>query len=270
MTEKGKARMGRRKKKRPVEKRRRRADVPAEVKPVATKTVKKKRKGVIVTEKQHFFAPGGGLEGAILQIRTLYVTDPRQRSVEFHMKRKDYRFELDPVSRPIVVKRAQKENWAMARTQYWEEVEARVTYEFLEETVRLRTKDLKQLEEAYGYLSEYLLPVKNKDGSVRVTKEGKPKYAAKMGSFSQILRSALDLHMRTMMLRGTAVPAAQTKAVAHVLGEGVMPPGESVDDEETVETEGYEVQMPKISDEDAAYAARALLERRIKRRAEGE
>lgn len=149
-----------------------------------------------------------------------YITDPDGRSIRYHYSRDDRTYK-DEVSEPRFREWSMEDRWSERREQYWNEIEARTLDGLQDKILRMRMEELAGLTEARNHLSEYLMPLYNKDGTVKrhpdVDEAGKPhKFAGlpvfplEMPRFDRFIKSLLDLDERVMLKRGEAITRTET------------------------------------------------------------
>lgn len=150
-----------------------------------------------------------------------YITDPDGRSIRYHWARDDRTYK-DDISEARFREWSMEDRWSERREQYWNEIEARTLDGLQDKILRMRMEELAGLTEARNHLSEYLMPLYNKDGTVKRHPDvdpdtgkphqfaGLPVFPLEMPRFDRFIKSLLDLDERVMLKRGEAITRTET------------------------------------------------------------
>lgn len=139
-----------------------------------------------------------------------YIADPDGRSINFHYHRDDreYKKTLTYVSFSDWSK---EDHWVVKREQFWREVEARVLAQWQEKLIQRRFAEIDELTEIRTYYSEYMRPLKDKDGKVRRDEEsGLPVFGLDMPRMDRWIRVFLEVDERLMTKRGEATQRTES------------------------------------------------------------
>ena len=143
-----------------------------------------------------------------------YITDPDGRSIVHHFTRDDREYR-DQVSERQFRQWSTEDKWADRREQYWNEIETRMLDSLQDQILRVRFKELGEMQEDRSHLVEYMRPLRDKNGTVIRHEvghehEGLPKFPLKMPSMDRFIKSILDLDERIMLKRGEAITRTET------------------------------------------------------------
>lgn len=150
-----------------------------------------------------------------LQAAQDYITDPDGRSVRFHYERddRDYR---GAISIAGFERWSKEDRWTDRRQQFWEEIEVRMLTHIRDEILQARFERLGKMKEAVAYMEEYMVPLRNADGSVRRYPDshpdypGLPMYPLKMPSMEKFVRMIMELQDQIRLDSGEAVTRSET------------------------------------------------------------
>lgn len=140
-----------------------------------------------------------------------YITDPESRSVEFHYKREDRHY-------PKIIAYRQfqgwsiEDRWVARRDQFWHEVEQRVLTQWRDKLVSQRMHEIEELTEIRSYMTEYLVPLKDrKTGEVERDELGLPRYGLPLPNFGSFVKMWLEVDSKLMAKRGETTGAVQAE-----------------------------------------------------------
>ena len=176
----------------------------AAVRSVARKAPKGKRKKAIKAPTGIVIA-AASRDRAVAQFEQEYISDQDGRDVPWHYSRVDRNYG-DFFELTFIEGVAGRNTWVSKRKAWWVEVNDRVLEHMKDRVLAMRMREMDKIDEAEGYLMEYMLPLKNKNGTVKRNKETKlPEYALPLGNMAQLGRTVLMLNERKAVLRGDVV-----------------------------------------------------------------
>jgi len=139
-----------------------------------------------------------------------YITDPDGHSAEWHHERTDREY-MKIVTIHAFNAWREEDRWVERREQFWREVEARVLAQWREKMIQRKLAEIDELTEIREYYSEYMKPLRNKDGTVKRGEDGLPEYGLKMPSMDRWIRAFLEVDERLMTKRGEATVRTETQ-----------------------------------------------------------
>ena len=162
------------------------------------------------------------METRLMSLRRLakinYVSDPQERGIDWHRENdRDstgaYLFKHE-VKQTTFDLWSVTDGWVKAREEFWAQIEAQVLTSLQDEFAKQKIEDLAVMHTAKASLTEYLMPLKERDGTVRRWPighkyEGLPMYPLEFGRFDRFIEAYLKLDERMMLKRGEAIQSTQ-------------------------------------------------------------
>ena len=133
-----------------------------------------------------------------LKIRTEYITSIEAPTHDDLAKK--YGITLDSVRQKSMLER-----WGDLREEWWNDVEVHLLTKIRDQYLQARLDDMVDIREVMKHLLKHAMPLKDKDGNVRVDADGLPIYAHDFKSQEGVLKALLELQERSMLLRGEAI-----------------------------------------------------------------
>jgi hypothetical protein len=143
-----------------------------------------------------------------------YITDPEARTMVYWYNRADR-----PYSRVAPFKTferwAREDNWSGRRLDFWDEIQDRIIDARRDQILVQRLEEIRELSEYRSYMAEYMVPLRNEDGTVQRYPEGSafaglPVYPLGMPRFDFFIDSFIKLDKQLMLKRGEVTVRGET------------------------------------------------------------